>query len=90
MKVRIQPRPTTIGTKMTMRSDTNSKNGLWCPTYPMARNMVTTMIIWIVMVMTPMMPLASETLRVAERLRSHVPTGSFQANTGTGASPIGG
>ena len=48
------------------------------------------MAIWIIMVMSPMMPLVSETLRVAERLRSHMRTGAFQTNPGTGFSPIGG
>ena len=73
-----------------MRRDTNSKNSPCCPVYPIARNMVTMMAIWITMVMSPMMPLVSETLRVAERLRSHMRTGSFQTNPGTGFSPIGG
>ena len=52
--------------------------------------MVTMMAIWITMVMSPMMLLVSETLRVAERLRSHMRTGSFQTIPGTGFSPIGG
>ena len=73
-----------------MRRDMNSKNSPCCPAYPMPRNMVTMMAIWIIMVMSPMMPLVSETLRVAERLRSHMRTGSFQTNPGPGFNPIGG
>ena len=47
------------------------------------------MIIWTIMVTTPMMPLDSETRRFETRFRLTVRTGSFQTNPGTGAGRVG-
>ena len=93
MKVAIHPRPTMNGAKISMRRARESRSvnsRSWCcaPGKVMAAEKVVVTIIWMIMVMIPMMPLESEILRVAERLRcTSLKTGSFQPKPGAGVCP---
>ena len=69
MNVATQPGPTTNGAAIIMSRARSWDPMYCCPEKLPATHMEVVMIIWMIMVMRPMVPLASETLRVAERLR---------------------
>ena len=69
MNVATQAIPTIYGVTSTTKRAKNPNGRSYSPWVMSKARKVVVKIIWMIMVMSPMMPPATETLRVAERLR---------------------